>query len=135
MARLKALRPLRVVGQTMLWLLTALVAMGLWDAGLGKFTSAAGWQHWFVEVWHYPTWFRSVIGVGEAGGAVLLILPATASYAGVLLTVIMLGAFWTVTTKEADLSAVDPMATAIVLLIVVAARWPRRYRFARDAKA
>ncbi len=129
-----ARRAFRIVGQTVLWLLTALVAMGLWDAGLGKFTSAAGWQHWFVEVWGYPTWFRSVIGVGEASAAVLLLLPATASYAAALLTVIMLGAFWTVTTKEADLSAVDPMVTAIVLLIVFAARWPRRYRFAHDAK-
>ena len=78
-------RMLGIVGQTGVWLLTALVAMGLWDAAL--------------------------------------------------LSVIMLGAFWTVTTKEADLSAVDPMVTAIVLLIVLAARWPRRYRFARDAKA
>ncbi len=129
-----ARRAFRIVGQTVLWLLTALVAMGLWDAGLGKFTSAAGWQHWFVEIWGYPTWFRSVIGVGEASGAVLLLPPATASYAAALLTVIMLGAFWTVTTKEADLSAVDPMVTAIVLLIVFAARWPRRYRFAHDAQ-
>ncbi len=134
MAKLTVRRVLGIGGQAGLWLLTAFVAMGLWDAGLGKFTSAAGWQHWFVEVWGYPTWFRSVIGVGEASAAVLLLLPATASYAAALLTVIMLGAFWTVTTKEADLSAVDPMVTAIVLLIVFAARWPRRYRFAHYAK-
>lgn len=134
MAKLTVRRVLGIGGQAGLWLLTAFVAMGLWDAGLGKFTSAAGWQHWFVEVWGYPTWFRSVIGVSEASGAVLLIVPATASYAAALLSVIMLGAFWTVTTKETDLSAVDPMVTAIVLLIVLAARWPRRYRFAHDAK-
>ena len=121
-------RVLRVGGETLLWLVTAFVAMGLWDAGLGKFTSAAGWQHWFVDVWGYPTWFRAVIGLAEAGGAVLLLFPRIASYSAALLIVIMVGAFWTVTTKEADLSAVDPIVTAIVLAIVLAARWPRRYR-------
>ncbi len=134
MAKSSVKRVLGIMGQTGLWLLTALVAMGLWDAGLGKFTSAAGWQHWFVDVWGYPTWFRTVIGVGEAAGAVLLLVPATASYAATFLTIIMLGAFWTVTTKEADLSAIDPMVTAIVLIIVLAARWQRRYRLPHDAK-
>jgi len=135
MVRHATRQALRIGGQTVLWLFTALVAMGMWDAGLGKFTSAAGWQHWFVEVWQYPTWFRSVIGVSEAGGAIVLLIPATASYAAALLTVIMLGAFWTVTTKEADLSATDPMVTAVILVIVLVGRWPRRYRFARDANA
>ena len=36
-----------------LWLVTILIALTMFDAGIGKFQNAAGWQHWFVEVWAY----------------------------------------------------------------------------------
>lgn len=118
----------RIAGQVALWLVTLLIALTMFDAGVGKFKNATGWQHWFVEVWGYPGWFRVFIGVGEIVGAVLLLWPRLASYAASGLIVIMLGAFVTVTTMPTDLSWFDPLFNATLLGIVLAGRWSARYR-------
>lgn len=117
----------RLAWLTFLWLVTVLTTISLGDKGLDKFTHAEGWQHWFVR-WGYPAWFASVIGVAEAAGALLLLIPSLASYAAGLLIVIMAGAFYTVTTNETDLSAVDPVVFAVLLLIVLLGRWRSRLR-------
>jgi len=121
-------RVMRVAGRIGLWLATALATVTLFNAGLGKFASAPGWQHWFVDVWGYPTWFRVLIGLAEAGGALLLLWPRLASYSAAGLIIIMAGAFWTVTTQPTDLSAVDPVVNAALLAIVAFGWWPRRVR-------
>lgn len=117
---------IKKIGRVALWVVTLLAAASIVDAGLGKFQSADGWQHWFVEVWGYPAWFRTFIGVAEIAGGILLVIPRTAPYAAVGLIIIMLGAFWTVTTKPADLSWFDPLFGIFLYSIVLAARWPWR---------
>ena len=117
-----------VAGRAALWLVTALAALVMFNAGLDKFTSAQGWQHWFTEVWGYPVWLRALVGVAESAGALLLLWPRTASYSAGALIVIMLGAFWTVTTKPSDLSAFDPALNTALLTLVLAGWWSRRYR-------
>lgn len=117
---------LRKVPRVLLWILTVLIGLWMVVAGLTKFQNAAEWQRWFAEDWGYPTWFRSFIGVAEIGGGLLLLLPKTAPYAAAGLMTIMLGAVWTVTTKTSDLSWVTPLVGAILLGIVLAARWPGR---------
>ena len=81
-----------------------------------------------MDVWGYPAWFRTFIGVAEIGGGLLLVLPRTAPYAAAALITIMLGAFWTVTTKQSDLSWFDPLFGIFLYSIVLAARWPLRKR-------
>ncbi len=120
-------RPVRIVGVILLWTVTILMAFNLGEHGLDKFQNAEGWQYWFAEVWRYPTWFRAFIGTAELGGAILLLWPRTASYAALGLIVIMLGAFWTVTTKQSDLSSFDPVFNALLLGIVVMGRWKHRW--------
>jgi len=121
-------RAIRVVGRTGLWLVTAVATIALFEAGLDKFAAAAGWQHWFVDVWSYPTWLRASVGVAETGGALLLLWPRTASYSAGGLILIMLAAYWTVTTKPADLSAIDPLVNVELLAVVMIGWWPRRVR-------
>lgn len=118
----------RLVTRGLLWLVTGLATMVMFDAGLGKFTDAPGWQHWFVTVWGYPTWFRGFIGLAETGGALLLLVPLLASFSATGLIIIMLGALWTVTTKETDLSSVDPIVNIVLLSVVLVGWWPRRWR-------
>jgi len=119
----------KFAGLTLLWLVSALTALQMLDAGWGKFESAEGWQHWMVEVWGYPSWFRTFIGLAEMAGGALVLWPRTASWAAAGLIVIMLGAFWTVTTKPSDLSSLDPVINIVLLLIVCVGWWSRRIRW------
>ena len=41
---------------------------------------------------------------------------------------IMLGALWTVTVKESQLGANGPMIHIVILSIILAGRWQRRWR-------
>lgn len=118
----------RTAAQAALWLVTILIGLSMFDAGIGKFQDAAGWQHWFVEVWGYPVWFRALIGGVEMAGAVLLLWPRVASYAAGGLIIVMIGALVTVTTKPTDLSWVDPLLNSVLLMIVLAGRWSVRSR-------
>lgn len=116
-----------IVREGLLWLVTLLAASTLLNAGLSKFASHAGWVHWFVR-WGYPAWFVTVIGLIEAGGAVLLVFPAIASYAAASLIVVMVAAFYTVLTNETDLSWFDPLFNTALLVLLLVGRWPRRAR-------
>lgn len=119
----------KLAALTLLWLVSALIALQMLDAGWGKFESAEGWHHWMVEVWGYPDWLQTFIGLAEMAGGALLLWPRSATWAAAGLIVIMLGAFWTVTTKPADLSSIDPVINIILLLIVGVGWWPRRLRW------
>jgi uncharacterized membrane protein YphA (DoxX/SURF4 family) len=114
-----------IAREGLLWVVTGLAASTLFDAGLGKFASNAGWVYWFGR-WGYPARFVTLIGLAEAGGALLMLLPALASYAAASLIVVMVGAFYTVITNETDLSWFDPVFNVALLLVVLAGRWTRR---------
>lgn len=116
-------RMLHVAGLLGLWLVTALEALSMADAGLGKFEHAAGWRHWF-QVWGYPAGFVTLVGLLEFGGAVLLVIPFTAPFAAALLTVIMAAAEFTVLTNPTDLSWVDPLIHVLLLVVIGWARRP-----------
>ncbi len=119
------MKAMRVVGLALLWLVTVLASLTFAKAGYGKFADAAGWQHWFQR-WGFTPWFATVIGVIELGGAALLLVPRLAHFAAAVLMAVMLGALYTVTTNETDLSRVDPVINMVLVGIVLVARWPRR---------
>jgi len=125
------MKAMRIVGLVLLWLATVLASLTFAKAGYGKFADAAGWQYWFQQ-WGFAPWFATVIGVVELGGAILLLVPRLAPYAAVVLIAVMLGAFYTVSTNETDLSQVDPVINMLLAGIVLSARWrrlwPRRSR-------
>ena len=114
------------IGVAALWVLVVLELLGLGLAGLSKFVQD-GWANMFVD-WGYARWFAFVIGAGELGGAVLLLIPRFTSYAASLLIVIMIGALWTVLTNETRLGPGLPTIHIVVLSILLAARWKRRWR-------
>jgi uncharacterized membrane protein YphA (DoxX/SURF4 family) len=76
----------------------------------------------------YPDWFRVLIGVGEAGAGVLLLVPRLAWIGAGAIGVIMVGAAYTHAlraTGEAHLVPFPLMLLAIAAFIAYA-RWPRR---------
>ena len=121
------MRVIRILGLTMLWLVTALAAVTLAKAGYGKFADAVGWYYWFGK-WGFPPWFATVTGVIELGGAILLLVPRIAPYSAALLITVMVGALYTVTTKETNLSPVDPIINTVLLGIVFVARLSLSWR-------
>ena len=62
--------------------------------GVQKFDPEGFWSAPF-ERWGYPTWLRILVGFVETAGGIGLLIPWLASYAGVGLFVVMVGAFIT----------------------------------------
>lgn len=115
------------VGGVALWILIVLEMLGMGLAGASKF-QGDGWVRMF-EGWGYAAWFAYLIGAAELVGALLLLAPRVASYSGMLLIAIMLGAIYTVTTAttETGLGPGIPTIHIVVLIIIVVARWGRRW--------
>ena len=62
--------------------------------GWAKFDDTSGWARAFTA-WHFPVWFRILIGVLETGAALLLLTRRTAFAGAVIIIVVMLGAMGT----------------------------------------
>ena len=109
-----------------LWVLIVLELLGMGVAGLSKF-QGDGWPRMF-EGWGYAAWFALAIGTAEMSGALMLTVRKFASYAAMLLIVIMLGAIWTVLTNESRLGPGIPTIHIAILGTILVGRWKSRWR-------
>ena len=114
----------------MLWLVTVLEAFGIGAPGVAKFFGTR-WPQLFVG-WGYPAWFSYVIGVAEVVGAGCMLVPRLASWAAMLLGVIMIGAAATLLSHPGSMGWGTPAVHVVLLSAIAAARWKRRY-FARGS--
>ena len=105
----------------------ALEVLGMLLGGSAKFTAAAWWSARFTE-WGYPDGFSYVIGGIEMLAAVLLLVPAWAAYAASVLIVVMVSALITVLVHPGDPTADGPIVHLVLLAIILAVRWQRRWR-------
>ncbi|MCK0108565.1 DoxX family protein [Flavobacteriaceae bacterium S0825] len=78
----------------LLWLISLWFAYRLGYHGLQKLDPEGFWTNAFIK-WGYPDWFRTLIGVFETLGALLLIIPKTRHLGGIILFVVMVGALIT----------------------------------------
>ena len=115
-----------------LWLITLLLAFVFLAHGLNKFPANGRWAHDFAQ-WHFPVWFRLLIGVIEIAAALLLLWPRTASIGAAMIVVVMLGGMatriWWGHPKETFHEAI-PLALAVIIGI---GRRTRRLRFTAAA--
>ena len=74
-----------------LWIATIIFGLLMLLAGANKFTQPETWTGHFTT-WGYPAALAYVIGGLEVLGALALFVPRLATYAGGLVSVIMLGA-------------------------------------------
>jgi uncharacterized membrane protein YphA (DoxX/SURF4 family) len=109
------------------WILTVFIFVIFFRAGILKFSDSSFWAAAFRNM-GFPVWFRIVIAVLETAGAVFLLWPRTASYAALNLAVVMVGAIGTVLTVGSTRNLVQPIAALVLLCIVAALRWRKRYR-------
>lgn len=77
-----------------LWVFALFLAWVFIRQGLAKFDDASGWARAF-RTWHFPGWFRILIGVLEISAALLLLTRRTAFAGAVIIMVVMLGAMGT----------------------------------------
>ena len=113
------------------WVLQILMAVAFVAIGIGKFRSAF-WVRSFAH-WGYPDEFRVVIGLVEAAGGVMLLVPRLTSYAALALGAVMVGA--SVTHAVWGEMWIRPLPHLGVLLALAWLRWPQRWRRARAGVA
>lgn len=83
-----------IVVDVVLWVFAIFLAWIFIRQGLAKFDDTSGWARAF-RTWHFPVWFRMLIGVLEISAALLLLWPRTAFAGAVIIGVVMLGAMGT----------------------------------------
>ncbi len=79
-----------IARETLLWLITAFLAWVFLRQGFAKFDDASGWARAF-RVWHYPDWFRILIGVVEVLAVGILFIRRYAWIGALMIVVVMLG--------------------------------------------
>ena len=89
-----AKRPMEIVREVVLWVFSLFLAWVFLRQGWSKFSDTSGWARAF-RAWHYPDWFRILIGVIEVGAGVLLLVPRVAAIGAAMIVVVMLGAMGT----------------------------------------
>ena len=77
-----------------LWVFALFLGWVFIRQGTAKFSNTSGWAHAFRE-WHFPVWFRMLIGGIETAAAVLLLTRRTALLGALPIIVVMIGAMGT----------------------------------------
>ena len=111
------------VGQILLWVVTVAFGGLMLLAGATKFLQPEMWTGNF-EAWGYPGAFAYVIGAVEIAGALALFVPRLATYAGVLIAVIMCGAAVTLIMNPGTLG--PPTVPLINVIGFAGIAWARR---------
>jgi uncharacterized membrane protein YphA (DoxX/SURF4 family) len=83
-----------IQSKAVLWTLTVLPAIGLFQAGMGKLIHRSIWVGNF-ERWGYPGWFWLAIGALEVIFGIALLVPRAASAAAIVLAITMVWALAT----------------------------------------
>jgi len=80
--------------EIVLWVFALFLTWVFIRQGLAKFDDTSGWARAF-RTWHFPVWFRILIGVLETSAALLLLWKGTAFAGAIIIMVVMLGAMGT----------------------------------------
>lgn len=80
--------------EIVLWVFALFLVWVFVQQGLAKFDDTSGWARAF-RTWHFPVWFRILIGVLETSAALLLLWKRTAFAGAVIIVAVMLGAMGT----------------------------------------
>jgi len=104
-----------------LWVVSGLLAMLFLFAGGTKLLMPAQIKPMFVK-FGYAAWFATFIGVCETLGGIGLLIPRLAALASACLSVIMVGAVYTVAANHMYNEVATPLVTLVLLIVVCYAR-------------
>jgi len=103
----------------LLWCISLFLAWIFIRQGTAKFSDTSGWAQAF-RVWHFPVWFRVLIGVAESSAALLLLTRRSALAGAAIIIVVMLGAMGTHIVRhhpEQVTSEVLPLVLATIVAV------------------
>ena len=83
-------RRVAIAREAVLWIVTVFLAYVFLRQGFAKFSDDSGWARAF-RTWHYPDWFRVLIGVIEVSAVVILFIRRFALIGAVMIVIVMLG--------------------------------------------
>lgn len=105
-----------------LWAPTLFLAWVFAQQGVAKFSDESGWAKAFTN-WHFPVWFRILIGVCETVAAALLLTRRTAPIGAALIALVMLGAMGTHLYWHQARYITSEVVPLVLSLIVLRGRW------------
>ena len=105
-----------------LWAFALFLAWIFAHQGWAKFSDTSGWARAFA-MWHYPVWFRILIGVLETAAAILLLTRRTAPVGAALIAVVMIGGMATHIYWGRPAQVTSEILPLVLSLIVLAGRW------------
>lgn len=98
-----------------MWVVSGLLTALFLFAGLPKLLMPAK----MLSQWVYAPWFLTVVGVCETLGAIGLLIPRLAALAAAGLSVIMIGAVYTLVTHNLSKELPVPIVVFILLMLVI----------------
>jgi putative oxidoreductase len=107
---------------TSIWALTLLLMTFFLSVGYKKLAINEVTAGHFQE-WGYGHWLLTVIGCVEVIGALLLLFPATATSGTMLLSLVMIGASYTLFSHEVWRTLTITTLCLILLLLLGYMRW------------
>jgi len=113
--------PVSPTQRRIVWGARILLALAFGAAGIAKLAGAAQMVQVFDAI-GIGQWFRTVTGVVEVAGAVLLLVPATGFFGGLLLSATMVGA---VVTHLALIGG-SPVPALVLGLLSAFVAWRQR---------
>lgn len=114
-----------------LWVPTLFLVYVFARQGAAKFSDTSGWARAF-RFWHFPVWFRILIGALEVSAAALLLTRRTAAIGAILIVMVMLGAMGTHIYWGRPGQVTSEVLPLLLALLVL---WGRRRRLtARSAR-
>lgn len=111
-------------GDIALWVPTLFLVYVFARQGSAKFSDSSGWARAFAA-WHFPVWFRMLIGGCEMAAALLLLTRPTAPVGAAVVALVMLGGMGTHIYWGQPRQVTSEVFPLVLSLIVLAGRWPR----------
>ena len=105
-----------------LWVPTLFLAWVFLSQGTSKFSDHSGWARAFA-IWHFPVWFRILIGACETAAAILLLTRRTAPIGAALIALVMLGGMGTHIYWHQARHMTSEVFPLILSLVVLRGRW------------
>jgi len=109
-------------GDLALWVPTLFLVYVFANQGATKFSDSSGWAKAFA-MWHFPVWFRILIGVLETTAAALLLTRRTAPIGAALIASVMLGGMGTHIYWGRPQQVTSEAMPFVLSLVVLLGRW------------
>ncbi|HEY2581901.1 MAG TPA: DoxX family protein [Mucilaginibacter sp.] len=104
------------------WTLTILLALFFLYVSYKKLTGNEITAAHFQE-WGYANWLLTFVGCLELTGAILLLFPVTATSGALLLSLIMVGASYTLLSHDVRRTSIVTITCLVLLLFLGFVRW------------